>query len=342
MGDAYIDALCTEISSKSEGILPQATLYIGGGTPSLLNSNQLQKLLNTLHKTGRYSEISMECNPGTVGVDKLKLLLELGVNRLSFGVQTFSDNLLQALGRIHTAQQALQTIDNAQKVGFNNISIDLMYALPQQTLQTLENDLQQALQLGVQHLSCYALKVEQGTPLERSVANGNITLPSEELQDTMYDFVPQYLHQHLERYEISNYAQRGRECHHNQVYWQYLPYQACGVSACAFDGNYRYTNTHSIEEYITAHRHRQPWPREAEYLPTSTQQIEYIFMNMRTAQGVCPQTFATRFGLELLPTYQVFFDKFILQGAIQILHNGNYALTALGMKYSNTIFSELL
>ncbi|MGM9529558.1 MAG: radical SAM family heme chaperone HemW [Phascolarctobacterium sp.] len=240
----YTDALCHEIEVRAEEaakVAAGATIYFGGGTPSVLPTDCLERLAATLKKRGFWqlpAEATIEVNPGTADLAKLKRLRAAGFDRVSFGVQSLQDAELRAIGRIHSAAEALAALDLARAAGFRRVSCDLIYGLPGQTLASLADTLQRLLATGMEHLSVYGLIVEEGTPLERLVASGKILLPDEDTAADMYELVQAKLAQAgFERYEISNYAKNGQYSRHNTVYWQYHPYIAFGAAACGFDVN---------------------------------------------------------------------------------------------------------
>lgn len=342
--DAYVQALIAEIEGCEINLTECATLFIGGGTPSLLMPAQLEQILTVLSRKGwRFSEASIEINPGTVTRDKLLCMRELGLNRLSFGVQSFDDNLLKMLGRIHTAAQAKENIKLAQALGFNNINLDLMYGLPSQTIEQVKFDLAQAHSLQTTHISAYALKIEPDTRLDNLVEQGEIIPLSEDVAEQMYDFIPEQLANYgFGRYEISNYARHGYECRHNQVYWRYLPYKAFGVAGCSFTGHSRITNTFELPVYLAAAKNEQLLPCEIEELDTQTRRAEYLFMNLRLTGGVSPSDFQQTFNTSIYSVYKEVFEKHLQNNLLQVLPNGNIALTTLGTKYSNVIFADLL
>lgn len=342
--DEYINALVWEIDNSELQLAECATLFIGGGTPSLLMPKQLERILLALaHKGLQFKETSIEINPGTVGAEKIYCMREFGINRLSFGVQSFDDNLLQSLGRIHTAKQAISNIKLAQQLGFENINLDLMYGLPGQSVEQVRCDLQQAVELGVQHISAYALKIEPNTRLDQLVAQGKVQPLSEELGERMYELVPELLAQYgFDRYEISNYAKLGYECRHNQVYWHYQPYKAFGVAGCSFTGQERITNTFDLPSYLNAYQTKQPVPHDIEPLDIATRRAEYLFMNLRMTKGFSRQEFYELFNEDIYSIYKEVLDKYLNNGMLHILTSGNIALTPLGTKYSNVLFEELL
>ena len=342
--DEYISALVWEIDNSELQLAECATLFIGGGTPSLLMPKQLERIFLALaHKGLQFNEISIEINPGTVGAEKIYCMREFGINRLSFGVQSFDDALLKSLSRIHTAKQAIDNIKLAQQLGFENINLDLMYGLPGQTIEQVGHDLQQAAELGVQHISAYALKIEPDTRLDQLVAQGQVQPLDEEISANMYDLVPELLSTYgFNRYEISNYARPGFECRHNQVYWHYQPYKAFGVAGCSFTGQERITNTFDLPSYLAAHQANQPVPCDIEPLDVATRRAEYLFMNLRMTNGFNRQEFYELFNEDIYTIYKEVLNKYLNNGMLSILNDGNIALTPLGIKYSNVLFEDLL
>ena len=219
----YVDALLSEWEARRESIVPSVrTIYIGGGTPSTLDLRDLQRIVQSMPQT--YEEFTMEVNPGDVTLEKARAWRAMGINRLSMGVQSFDDTLLQLIGRRHTAQQAREAVAIAQQAGFDNISIDLMYALPSETMEQWQHDVAQALALGVQHISSYGLIYEEGTVLMTLLEHGVVEAVDEDTEMQMYDYLVEmltengYLH-----YEVSNFAQPGCESMHNSSYWNDIP-----------------------------------------------------------------------------------------------------------------------
>lgn len=239
---AYTDALCHEIEVRADEatkVAAGATIYFGGGTPSVLSTDCLERIVATLKACGFWQEpveATIEVNPGTADLLKLKRLRAAGFDRMSFGVQSLQDEELRTIGRIHSTSEALQAIEMAKLAGFKRISCDLIYGLPGQSLASLEDTVGRLIQTGIEHMSIYGLIVEEGTPLERLVASGKIALPDEDTAADMYELVQDKLAQAgFERYEISNYAKNGQYSRHNTVYWQYHPYIAFGAAGCGFD-----------------------------------------------------------------------------------------------------------
>ena len=254
----YAEALCREIEVRSVrrelSVAEGATVYFGGGTPTVLSADQIRRIVDCLKQNGWWkepAEATIEANPGTVDEPKLEALREMGFDRISIGVQSLQDNELRALGRIHTAEQAAEAIRAAKQAGFQRINADLMSGIPCQTVESFGKTLDAILQLGLSHISVYSLILEEGTPLERLVGEGKVRLPDEEASFNMYEITTDVLAKAgLQRYEISNYAAPGQESLHNLVYWHYEPYAAFGVGACTFTGTERRTNTFDVWQFI--------------------------------------------------------------------------------------------
>ena len=342
--EKYVDAVCSEIMMRSNEvtIADQATLYFGGGTPSLLSEKLLAKLVEALQKNGCWlqpEEATIEVNPGTADLDKLRFFKDLGFDRISFGVQSLNDAELWAVGRIHTANEALDAITMAEKAGFTRVSADLIYGLPEQSLQTLKTSLQNLTAAGLQHLSVYGLTIEKNTPLAGMLDKGKVELPDEDCQLAMYELVQEYLEaQGLHRYEISNYAVSGQESRHNLVYWHYLPYLSFGSSACSFNGSQRFTATDSVTDYIESIQSGKSCGG-FEDLTKEMQLSEYLFMGLRTAVGIDLIETEQRFGCDIMLEFGVELEKFIRGNLVFYdIEHRRMRLTEQGMRFSNEIF----
>lgn len=321
------------------------TIYIGGGTPTALNAHQLTKLLEIVLKyvtVAKAEEFTVEMNPGTVDREKLLLLQQAGVNRLSVGVQSFDDNCLQKIGRIHTAQEAVDTIELAHNLGFDNISLDLIYGLPQQDMEILTQSVERALTLPVQHISIYGLQLEEGTAFHRMEALGKLQLPTDELVEAMHDYIVEKLPEAgYQRYEISNYALPGYESKHNLSYWQDVDYLGLGSGAHSYWQGTRYENPRGIDDYISAlEAGRLPATLE-EQVDRQAHMEEYCFLGLRTAAGIDKNFFQQKFGVDLFTVYGRTIEKLVAQDLLQQTDKG-IALTPLGMKYGNQVFAEFL
>ena len=321
------------------------TIYIGGGTPTALNAHQLAKLLEIVQKhvaMAKTEEFTVEMNPGTVDREKLLLLQQAGVNRLSVGVQSFDDNCLQKIGRIHTAQEAVNTIELAHNLGFDNISLDLIYGLPQQDREILTQSVARALTLPVQHISIYGLQLEEGTAFHRMEALGKLQLPADELVEAMHDYIVEKLPEAgYQRYEISNYALPGYESKHNLSYWQDVDYMGLGSGAHSYWQGTRYENPRGIDDYISAlEAGRLPATLE-EQVDRQAHMEEYCFLGLRTAAGIDKNLFQQKFAVDLFAVYGRTIEKLVAQDLLQHTAKG-IALTPLGMKYGNQVFAEFL
>lgn len=346
----YVEALLGELAREGAPLRaawgPPRTVYLGGGTPTALPPALMERLLAGLREFLAAApdalEFTCECNPGTVDAAYLSLLRAGGVNRLSLGVQTFDDALLRRIGRIHTAAQARAAVRQARAAGFRNLSLDLMYGLPGQTLAGLEMSVQQALALAPQHISIYGLQVEEGTAFARAQAAGWLALPSDEESEAMYDYMTTALPvAGYARYEISNFARPGFESRHNLGYWQDVPYLGVGAAAHSYLDGQRYENPRGIEEYLAALRESGRARREEEPLTRATSMEEFAFLALRTARGIDRARFAARFGCELASVYADAIARMRARGFLEEDAQG-VRLTPLGMKYGNWVFEAFL
>jgi len=352
----YVDALCREIEVRSlQRELPvaeNATVYFGGGTPTVLAVEQIAKVVASLKEYGWWNnpaEATIEANPGTVNAETLKALREIGFDRISLGVQSLQDNELRALGRIHTAEQALYAIEEAKQAGFRRINADLMSGIPCQTAESFRNTMNKILQMNLSHISVYSLILEEGTPLERMVREDKVQLPDEEVSYNMYEMTTDILAKAgLQRYEISNYTAPGEESRHNIVYWHYEPYAAFGAGACSFTGTERRTNTADVLQYIqrsaslslpALKTDSDLWQTEA--LDRKTQISEAMIMGLRMTAGVNLQKIQQRFGIDILESYgkeiQTLLDRKMAECEGRTLR-----LTPYGMRYGNRAFEAFI
>ena len=300
----YVDALLAEMkdriaiahseasNSPQDVQYPISTIYIGGGTPGTLEVEQLKRLGEEVMRLagdeakGERREITLEANPGDITLEKATAWRAIGINRLSMGIQSFDDDLLRLIGRRHTAEQARKAVAIAQAAGFDNISIDLMYALPSQTMEQWQRDVAEALQLGVQHISTYGLIYEEGTVLTSLLERGHITPVDEDTEIQMYDYLVEQLTANgFEHYEVSNFALPNRRSRHNSNYWNDTPYIGLGAGAHSYDGTVRSWNISDVDAYIEqamAH-HLQP---EQEILTEEQRHTERVMLGLRTNQGI--------------------------------------------------------
>jgi oxygen-independent coproporphyrinogen-3 oxidase len=345
----YIAALCREIAGRG-GIFAKSgitvnSIFVGGGTPTCLSASLLAELFACLTQSLNLNpgaEFSVEANPGTVDERKLAVLLEAGVNRLSFGVQAFDDRLLRTLGRIHRSEEAEQAIRLARQAGFTNLNVDLMHGLPGQTLAAYRHSLATAVELGVGHISAYSLIVEEETPLASQLERGELSLPDEETDAAMFDLTHDYLvAQGYEHYEISNYSRLGKRCQHNLAYWRYRPYVGFGAAACSFDGKVRFTNTADISHYIESITDGKSPVADKEDLNQETQMAEYVFLALRTIDGVTETDFSARFSTDFRTYYHNILTNLMAEGLITDTDKG-VRLTRRGLRFGNRVFAAFL
>ena len=320
------------------------TVYIGGGTPTVLPAELLTEILRTLIDTaGIPQECTVEANPGTVDADCLAQVRAAGANRLSLGVQSFDDRLLRAIGRIHTAEEARAAFHAARAAGFDNISLDLMYGLPTQTLDDLKTSVHAAIALAPEHISVYGLIVEEGTPFAAAEAAGQLALPSEELAEEMYDYLMEELPAHgYARYEISNFARAGYESRHNRGYWRNVPYLGVGAAAHGYIDGVRWGNEPDTERYIRAMQTGRSvrTPEDTERTRANAME-EYAFLALRTREGIDEADFRRTFGVGIDDVYGAVIGKYITQGLLRRA-DGFVALTNAGMKLGNEVFAAFL
>lgn len=348
--DGYLTALAGEMALAADkygqaGKLRPYTVYIGGGTPSLLDMAQLDHLLSTVNDHVSFDQViefTLEANPGTLTEAKLRLMKEAGVNRLSVGVQSFDDDCLKRIGRIHRAGEAVDSIRLAQSMGFNNISMDLMYGLPGQDMDILQASVEQALALKVQHISIYGLQLEEGTVFARQQAMGKLQLPGDELVETMYDYITDVLPaKGYTRYEISNYALGGCESKHNSLYWQDVPYLGLGAGAHSYWLGNRYENPADIAQYISRISEGKILGSMEEAVGDKEHMEEFCFLALRMASGINKAKFKEKFSQEIHGVYGRVIGEMVAKGLLQETDEAVF-LTPLGMKFGNRVFSEFI
>jgi len=313
------------------------TVFIGGGTPTILPDNLLDKLLFSVHDIFNLSdntEISVEANPKTLTPDKLSLLKQY-VNRLSIGVQSFNDNELKLIGRVHSAKDACETLSLAGKY-FNNINMDLMASLPSQTIESLEYSLRTAVSLSPAHISCYSLIIEENTPIYEMYKSGVLKFPDEDADRDMYDMTREYLALNgYNRYEISNYAKNGFECRHNIKYWNCDEYIGFGVSAHSYRNKRRYFNSGIMKEYLNRAGGGE------NILSDNDMMSEFVFMGMRKMRGISKSEFKKRFSVDIYDVYgDIIWEK--IQKRL-ICEKGDFLyLSDRGIDISNYVLCDFI
>ena len=337
LAERYVRALIDEIRSPSVAETSVDTIYFGGGTPSLLNPAQLDRILSVLRDrfdVDGAAEITLEINPGSISVEKLREFRSLGINRASFGVQTFDDRELAKLGRSHTAADARRTFHDLRAAGFENISFDLIAGLPGQTLAGWQRNVQEALELRPEHLSFYLLEVHSGTPLAQHIQRGLQPAPDEDLAAVMYEWMLERAAQAgYEHYEISNLCRPGFQSQHNTKYWTGALYFGFGCSAHSYDGEMRrWSNHRDVLEYVESVEHRSSPVAEKQILTQSDIRAESLFLGLRLMRGV---------SLDLCKEYETDLARFREAGLVEL--EGDWVrLTRSGALLSNEVFAAFL
>ncbi|MCQ2238261.1 MAG: radical SAM family heme chaperone HemW [Bacteroidaceae bacterium] len=345
--ERYVDALCKELELRKDYLSNEAiqTVYLGGGTPSQLSVGMLRQIFDAIachYSVSSDAEITMEANPDDLTDEYVSSIRKfLPVNRLSMGVQTFNDDKLKQLNRRHSAQQAIDAVKRCQQKGFQNISIDLIYGLPQESLEDWKHDLQTALSLGVQHLSAYHLMYEEGTPLWKLRESMNVQEVDEDLSIQFFETLVHTLQSHgFQHYEISNFCLPNKHSRHNSSYWSGIPYLGCGASAHSFNTVSRQWNIASLTDYIFGIESGKP-AFETEELDVSTRYNEYVMTGLRTSKGISMSLIQNRFGHHYL---QYLIDQatpHILEGNLQKTEDC-IKLSHQGIFISDGIMSDLM
>ena len=337
MVERYVSALTREIEASPHS--PTAdTIYFGGGTPSLLEPEQLTCILQAVRSRfdiAPDAEVTLEMNPATVSAEKLAAYRELGVNRASFGVQTFNDRDLKLLARGHTANDARETFRLLRDAGFDNISFDLIAGLPGQTLDDWNRNLDEAIAMRPEHMSLYLLEIHAGTPLAEQVRSGRRTPIDDDLAAEMYVILRERLAAAgYEQYEISNFSRPGFRSRHNTKYWLLEPVYGFGVSAHSFDGRERFANVRETDAYIRMLDEQSAAEVTREPIDAAS---EFIFLGLRLADGIDVAAVRERFGFEVMERYGTDINRLIADGLVELV-SGRLRLTPRGMLFSNEVF----
>ncbi|WEK53082.1 MAG: radical SAM family heme chaperone HemW [Candidatus Cohnella colombiensis] len=349
--DAYLDALEQEMIQTVAQLPPKQidTVFVGGGTPTVLDPVQMTRFLNAVNRhfpIAPNAEFTMEANPGTTDLDKLHAMRAGGVNRISFGAQTFDNELLATIGRIHEAQDVIQSIANAKAAGFTNLSIDLMFGLPNQSLQQLKDSVSTALSLDLPHYSLYGLKVEENTLFHRLYQRDELPLPEEDEELAMYQHLIQRLTDAGYRhYEISNFARPGYESQHNTTYWHNEPYYGLGAGAHGYALGLRHINIKGVQPYIDATNKALP-RLEQNSVPIDEAMGDFMMVGLRLQEGVNEAAFARQFdGADLQQLFGQTLNKLIHQGLLTKLETpegATYHLTTQGILFGNEVFGAFV
>jgi len=342
--DDYVEALVEEMAIVG-GLfsLRGRTIYLGGGTPTVLSLQQLKRILEGCLQAfviDEGAEVCCEANPGTVDLPYLESLLHLGVGRLSLGVQSLHDDELQLLGRVHTSAQAREAYQMARQAGFENLNLDLIYAFPGHTLKRWRATLERAMALGPEHLSLYPLSLEKGTPLWGRVERGEVRAPDDDLAAEMY-LLAEKLLEAYRHYEISNWAKPGYECRHNLTYWRNEGYLGFGAGAHSYYGGRRSWNVAWPEEYIRRLKAGQSATEGEEVIEAPLEMTETLFMGLRLSEGVEFEGFQHRFGRDLSSLYGPQLRELVARGLLEVNGRG-IRLTPRGRLLGNEVFERFL
>jgi oxygen-independent coproporphyrinogen-3 oxidase len=344
---SYISALYREITAYSQKLEKSniRTIYLGGGTPTILSGTQICNILEFCKDkfaVDKNAEITIEANPGTLDDEKLKLLIESGINRLSLGAQSFNDVFLKKLGRIHNTQNIIDSYFLARKIGFSNINIDVMFALSGQTIEDLQDTLKKAVSLKPDHLSLYNLTIKPGTEYYMEYKRGKLNLPTEDEEYDMYNWIIDFLEESgFEHYEIANFARSHKRSIHNLIYWQNKPYLGIGAGAFSFIRGYRYMNYENPARYIKEIMCDKLPIDNGEKLSLRKRMIETIILGLRTKDGVGCKKFKKRFGISLNDIFCKQINKLVNLGLLEKSYD-KIKLTRDGIFLANAVFREFV
>lgn len=346
--EVYIDALINEIKAYTQSIkepIVAKTIFVGGGTPSVLPPFLLEKLLIALKQYLIFDqniEYTLETNPGTLTLEKLDIIKKHGINRISIGLQAYQNNLLKKIGRIHTREQFIKNYELCKEAGFNNISVDLMFGLPGQSLQDWEETLLNVIKLEPEHISAYSLIVEEGTLFGDLYNKGKLELIDEDTERSMYHYAKTYLEENgYQQYEISNFAKKDKESKHNILYWRTLPYIGVGLGAHSYYKDTRYHNTYEMKEYLKNSNDLSEIQKNKEFIDPKTAMAEYMFLGLRLNSGVLDEDFKNKFGYSIMDIYGQQITRHIKEGLLK-REKGKTTLTDFGQDVSNIVFSSFL
>ena len=340
--DRYIEALLKEIrAAEHTEDYEIVSVFIGGGTPSALKAEAIASIMRTLQEQFFFcedAEVTIEANPGTVDLEKLTIYRNVGINRLSLGLQSTDAEELKLLGRIHSYEEFLKSYEWARKAGFSNINIDLMFAIPGQTGEAWRQHLYQVAELNPEHISAYSLIIEEGTPF----AEQNLDLPDEDTEYQMYEDTAEILERYgYRQYEISNYAKQGYMCRHNAGYWQRLEYLGFGLGASSLYRGMRFSNTRRMQEYLKESRNPDQIRKDVTVLSRNERIEEFMFLGLRMTEGISEKKFEENFDARLMDVYGDILQKYEETGFMEHIET-KWRLTRKGIHVSNHILADFL
>lgn len=339
----YVKALCKEIKDKASKYKIKS-IFIGGGTPSYLNEDEIEQVLSEISKLDLEDnmEFTMECNPGTLTEEKLRVMLKGGVNRISMGLQAVQNSLLKEIGRIHTFKVFEENYNLARKVGFKNINVDLMFGLPNQSVEEWEESLRKIASLEPEHISAYSLIIEEDTGFYKLWENNKLLLPNEEEERIMYSKTKATLASYgYKQYEISNYAKEGYECYHNKVYWKCEEYLGLGSASSSFINEKRIKNIEDVKTYIERINKNESIIDEVIENKNKDNIEEFIFMGLRMLEGINLSEFKNKFNTNIEDMYKEVIEKNINNNLL-IIENDRLKLTSKGIELSNSVMSDFI
>ena len=340
--DRYIEALLKEIrAAEHTEDYEIVSVFIGGGTPSALKAEAIASIMRTLQEKFFFcedAEVTIEANPGTVDPEKLTIYRNIGINRLSLGLQSTDAEELKLLGRIHSYEEFLKSYEWAREAGFSNINIDLMFAIPGQTGEAWRQHLYQAAELNPEHISAYSLIIEEGTPF----AEQNLDLPDEDTEYQMYEDTAEILERYgYRQYEISNYAKQGYMCRHNAGYWQRREYLGFGLGASSLYRGMRFSNTRRMQEYLKESRNPDQIRKDVTVLSRNERIEEFMFLGLRMTEGISEKKFEENFDVRLMDVYGDILQKYEETGFMEHIET-KWRLTRKGIHVSNHILADFL
>ena len=340
--DRYIEALLKEIrAAEHTEDYEIVSVFIGGGTPSALKAEAIASIMRTLQEQFFFcedAEVTIEANPGTVDLEKLTIYRNVGINRLSLGLQSTDAEELKLLGRIHSYEEFLKSYEWAREAGFSNINIDLMFAIPGQTGEAWRQHLYQVAELNPEHISAYSLIIEEGTPF----AEQNLDLPDEDTEYQMYEDTAEILERYgYRQYEISNYAKQGYMCRHNAGYWQRREYLGFGLGASSLYRGMRFSNTRRMQEYLKESRNSDQIRKDVTVLSRNERIEEFMFLGFRMTEGISEKKFEENFDVRLMDVYGDILQKYEETGFMEHIET-KWRLTRKGIHVSNHILADFL
>ena len=340
--DRYIEALLKEIrAAEHTEDYEIVSVFIGGGTPSALKAEAIASIMRTLQEQFFFcedAEVTIEANPGTVDLEKLTIYRNVGINRLSLGLQSTDAEELKLLGRIHSYEEFLKSYEWAREAGFSNINIDLMFAIPGQTGEAWRQHLYQVAELNPEHISAYSLIIEEGTPF----AEQNLDLPDEDTEYQMYEDTAEILERYgYRQYEISNYAKQGYMCRHNAGYWQRREYLGFGLGASSLYRGMRFSNTRRMQEYLKESRNPDQIRKDVTVLSRNERIEEFMFLGLRMTEGISEKKFEENFDVRLMDVYGDILQKYEETGFMEHIEP-KWRLTRKGIHVSNHILADFL